>query len=236
MSQPQGSLKPNYTMINPSSGRLDTTKWADLLGRAVIQEVSRTCQARGECSMMLTGGRSAARLYSVMADLPAFIHLANVRFYFGDERCLSPDHPESNYGLALRTLFRHGVPPTCEVIPMEADHPNPGAAATTYEGLLPERLDVLLLSIGEDGHIASLFPRSPALFERNRRVVHVLAPKKPFKRLTVTPSVIIQAHKVFVMAIGRTKASLYKRAQLAPQDISDIPARLALNASWYFSD
>jgi 6-phosphogluconolactonase len=220
-------------MSKPWGTPLNSAKWTHEVAEVVMNAVTRAYKARGEFSVMITGGRSAECLYKTWAAMPDFAGLTNIRFFFGDERCLPPNHPESNYGLAMRTLFRHGIPKTCEVMRMSAELPDPEVAAATYEALLPERIDVLLLSMGEDGHIASLFPQSLSLFETRRRVVHVIAPKPPFGRLTVTPSVITQAHQVFVISIGKVKARVYRRAQLAPQDIAEIPARLVLNANWF---
>jgi len=207
--------------------------WSELLSDALLVAISEVTHSKSLCSVMLTGGRSAEGLYRAVAEAGVLRRFSGVKFFFGDERCVPPDHPDSNFGLAMRTLFRDGVPPSCEVIRMGAEHPDADAAAAAYEALLPGRIDVLLLSVGEDGHIASLFPGSSFLFESRRRVVHVMAPNPPLERLTVTPVVITQAHKVFVMALGERKASVYERAKLAPEDISELPARLVLNATWF---
>jgi 6-phosphogluconolactonase len=105
-----------------------------------------------------------------------------VRFYFGDERCVSPDHPESNYGMAMRTLFKQGVPKGCSVFRMEADGSDREAAALQYSEMLPDKIDLLLLGVGEDGHIASLFPGSEALQEVARCVMPIIGPKAPNER------------------------------------------------------
>jgi len=133
----------------------------------------------------------------------------------------------------MRTLFRYGVPSACKLTRMEVDQVDRDAAALEYERQLPKRLDILLLSVGEDGHIASLFPYDSALFEAHRRVLPAAVSKPPFERLTVTPCVITQARQVFVMAFGKDKAAVYERAKLAPSDISELPARLVLNATWF---
>ena len=107
---------------------------------------------------MLTGGGSAARLYKAWRDLPAFQQMIGVSFYFGDERCVPPDHEESNFGMVIQVLFPQGVPTGCSVFRMEADATNLETAAQRYADLLPDSIDVILLGVGEDGHIASLFP------------------------------------------------------------------------------
>lgn len=219
-------------MIDPSVLHLTPTTWHSSAANLIMTAVTQICQTRGACSVMLTGGRSAARLYEAWAGLPAFGQLRNVHFYFGDERCVPPDHMESNYGLAMRTLFRYGVPPACEVIRIAAELPHHKMAAEKYEAQLPDRLDVLLLSVGEDGHIASLFPHSAALLETHRRVVPISASKPPTERLTVTPRIFAQAARTFVMALGPAKAAVFRQALAEPQDIATLPARLVLNATW----
>jgi 6-phosphogluconolactonase len=194
--------------------------------------IEKVLLERGSCSVMLTGGRSAHYLYQVWGALPEFSRMRDVHFYFGDERCVSPDHPESNYGLAMRTLFQRGVPQDCSVIRIEAERTDCHAVASAYEQQLPNRVDVLLLSVGEDGHIASLFPQSDALFETSRRVVPVLAPKLPHARLTVTPLLIAQVEHIVVMALGAAKAAVFKQSQVELQDIADLPARLVSSATW----
>lgn len=220
-------------MIKPQVIYLDPATWPTTVATRIMGTITQTRQAQGKCSVMLTGGRSAAYLFQAWAALPDSDQLRNVHFYFGDERCVPPEHPESNYGLAMRTLFQRGVPQDCTVTRMPAERPNREAAAEAYAKELPNRPDVMLLSVGEDGHIASLFPHNPALLETHRRVVQVHAPKLPAERLTVTPLVIAQATQVFVMAIGSAKASVFRRAQTEPNEIFELPARLVLNATWF---
>lgn len=204
-----------------------------MLATSLMNTILKICIMRGSCSVMLTGGRSAEHLYLAWAGLPEFDTMRGVRFFFGDERCVPPNHPESNYGMVMRTLFSSGVPPTCEVVRMVAERVDRESAAIAYSEQLPERIDILLLSIGEDGHIASLFPRSPALFQTSKRVVPVWAPKWPQSRLTVTPPLIEKAMEVFVMALGTAKAKVYKLAKTEPHDIVTVPARLVLNGYWF---
>lgn len=221
------------TINKPQINCLDSAIWADATAASAMGVIAQTCQAHGSCSVMLTGGLSAERFYKAWSALPKFAQLCNVHFFFGDERCVPPDHPESNYGLAMRSLFQRGVPQNCTVTRMHAERPDRQAAADAYAKQLPSKLDLMLLSVGEDGHVASLFPHNPALLETRRRVVHVHAPKPPPERLTVTPLVITQAAQVFVMAIGSAKASVFRRAQTEPNNILALPARLALNATWF---
>ena len=186
-------------------------------------------------SIMLTGGRSAEKVYSSWASsVECMSYFASTNLYFGDERCLLPTNPQSNYSLVMRSLFPKGLPNDLSLHRMEADSLNLEDAADNYGRLLPMNIDLLLLSVGEDGHIASLFPHSPALHELQRSVVPVVGPKAPFSRLTITPRVIESARNIIVLAEGVEKRKVYEMALEAPEDIDSIPARLALNGIWVF--
>lgn len=215
---------------------LDAATWPTSVAILIRDAIQKTLLERGSCNVMLTGGRSAEKLYLAWAALPDFQNLRDVRFYVGDERCVPTEHPDRNYGLVMRTLFSRGLPKGCAIVRMEADHADRDAAAVDYEQQLPEKLDVLLLSMGEDGHIASLFPHSAALHETRRRVVSVTGPKSPFQRLTITPTVIQNAREVFVLALGEQKRAVYEEALRNSADIDAIPARLVLSRTWIFGD
>jgi 6-phosphogluconolactonase len=200
----------------------------------VIQTiVSDTLKRNNHCHVMLTGGRSAKYLYEAWS---ASVHnpsiFSGIHFYFGDERCVPPDHPESNYRLAIDALFPKGIPGKVQVHRMESDSADKDSAADRYATGLPDRMDLLLLSMGEDGHIASLFPHSAALKETNKRVLAILGPKPPYQRLTITPTVIRNARHVLVMALGQKKRAIYEEALRNPSDIDTLPARLVLDKTW----
>lgn len=206
--------------------------WTDMAADAIQACIASCLRGTSRCALMLTGGRSAMQVYAAWVQHLGFKNLAGVDFYFGDERCVPPDHPESNYGMAMRTLFAAGVPESCTVHRMEADSEDLEAAASGYAAALPERIDCLLLGVGEDGHIASLFPHSAALHENQRRVVAVTGPKSLRRRLTVTPPVIRLARSVFVLAAGESKAAVLAEAWRAPEAIDALPARMVLGANW----
>ena len=115
---------------------------------------------------------------------------------------------------------------------MQADIDSADNAANKYAELLPSSIDILLLGIGEDGHIASLFPHSPLLHEQKLLCVSVKGPKAPYKRLTVTPPVIKNAKSIFILAPGINKAKIMKEAQQNTSDIDNLPVLLAQNPIW----
>jgi 6-phosphogluconolactonase len=180
----------------------------------------------GRCSFALSGGKTTGPIYRMLAgmDLP----WTRVDFYFADERCVPPDHQDSNYLLAEQTLFRPlGVEPG-RVRRMEGEREDREAAARDYEALLPPVLDVVLLGMGEDGHTASLFPGSSALEERERRVLAVVGPKPPPWRLTLTLPVLQGARKVLFAVAGAGKQEAVRRV-LAGEDL---PSARVTNAVW----
>jgi len=176
--------------------------------------LTRAIGERGRCAIALAGGSSPRPVYAALATPPLWgaIDWLRVHVYFGDERAVPPDDPESNYRMARETLLSRVPVPHTQVHRMEAEREDRDAAADDYDRILPAALDVLLLGMGPDGHTASLFPGSPALLERTRRVVPVLGPKPPLRRLTITPPVIESAREIAVIATGVDKASMITRA------------------------
>ena len=98
--------------------------------------------------------------------------------------------------------------------------------------MLPESLDILLLSVGLDGHIASLFPQSSALNEKTKSVVSVVCPKPPPERLTVTPRVVQSARTTFLFAQGKEKGRILAKALVQPDDTVSLPVRLVIDSTW----
>jgi len=202
-----------------------------LSARYVQSLVSNKSDLNDRCSVILTGGRSAGRLMRAWAELPEFEQMHNIDFFFGDERCVPPEHEESNFGLAMRTLFRFGIPKGCYVHRIEAESSDKDLAAKRYSELLPDCIDLLLLGVGEDGHIASLFPGSAALHE-TRKVVAVTGPKPPAERITITPVVIGQSESIVVLASGEGKRAPLRDVLRSSPSVEQCPARLVQHATW----
>lgn len=205
--------------------------WAAHAASEIAAAVTVAIRERGSCSLGLTGGATAARLYAywrATRDLP----WDRMHFYFGDERCVPPDHPGSNYGMALAKLGGGDGICGLTMTRMNADRPDLDKAAREYEGDLPAQLDVLLLGMGTDGHIASLFPHHPSLMEIRRTVVSVTTDTEFKDRLTVTPSVIAAARSIFLLATGTEKGKVLAAALQSPADVHALPVRLAIKGTW----
>ena len=220
--------------MHPRIKQFQEAEWSLRAAEEIQMAIEAVLSRQITCNVMLTGGRSAKKLYSAWADFSAFQRLREVRFYFGDERCVPPEHSESNYNLVMTTLFRRGVPENCSLSRIQAEDSDREAAAYRYEKELPDNIDVLLLGVGEDGHIASLFREENALREKRRKVVPVFCPKEPRERISITPPVIAGAHSVFVLATGIEKAKILMQALQNPTDVKSLPARLVLHATWLF--
>jgi 6-phosphogluconolactonase len=203
---------------------------------ARIEALSRDAIARrGRFSWALSGGNTPRRLYARLAREPLLsrIDWTRVHFFWGDERCVPPEHEDSNYRSAREALFEVIRPGADRVHRMRGED-DPAAAAAAYQALLqsffgrgpadpPPSFDLILLGMGEDGHTASLFPGTPALEETLRWVVPNRAPNGS-TRLTLTlPILNAGAHVLFLVA-GE------KKAKRAKQVLEDPSARLPAQA------
>ena len=211
--------------------RVTESRVPELASNILSSAIEESLRERGRVTLALAGGTTPRATYERLAQVPG-IPWSDVHVYFGDERAVPPDHPDSNYRLAREALLdRVAIPPE-NVHRMRAEDPDKSGAAAAYEQELPEALDVLILGVGEDGHTASLFPGSPALREQERRVLPVTGPKPPFERLTLTPRVMEAARSTLVLAVGAGKADAVFRALEGPLDVDRCPAQLVRNAIW----
>lgn len=203
----------------------------ELAATEISRALALAVKTRGRASFCLSGGTTPRATYEALAgqkDLP----WAAISIYFGDERCVPPDHADSNYRMASEALFtRISLPPE-NIHRMRGEETDRDAAARAYDLDLPAALDVVVLGIGEDGHTASLFPGSAALNERERRVLPVIGPKPPPERLTLTPPALLAADFVLVLAAGAGKAAAVQRSLEGTLDIAACPAQLARDAVW----
>jgi 6-phosphogluconolactonase len=202
-----------------------TAEWLEL-------EMTRAITARGACALCLAGGRTPEPIYTELASASS-LDWTRVDVFFGDERAVPPDHPDSNYLMVYRVLLSRVPVPAHQVHRMEAERSDRETAAREYERSLPPRLDILVLGMGPDGHTASLFPGSAALDERRRLVVPVIGAKPPPQRLTITPPVIEAARRVAVIATGEDKAVMVARALDGPLGPKEVPVQLARRGTWF---
>jgi 6-phosphogluconolactonase len=195
----------------------DQAALARATAERVVSLAAEAITARGQFSVGLSGGSTPRGLFSLLAtdEFAARMEWAQVHVFWGDERCVPPDHPDSNYRMAREALLDH-VPLTEENICRMRGEIEPEQAAAEYEQVLRvffaredpplPRFDLLLQGMGDDGHTASLFPGTRALYEQTRWVLENYVPELAMWRITLTPVAINAASNVIFLVAGRSKA------------------------------
>jgi 6-phosphogluconolactonase len=179
---------------------------------------------KGARTLVLAGGTTPKRCYELLAGMD--VKWGEVTVLFGDERCVPPDHPDSNYRMVRETLLSRVAPASVHRIAGEL---GPTAAARAYSlvvGFLVP-LDVVLLGVGEDGHTASLFPGHPALNADGWTVSVRNAPKPPPLRVSLTLAALRGARRVIILATGAGKADAVARAKQ-----HEVPSGMIAGARW----
>lgn len=205
----------------------DPEAMAAAAAELVVAEAQAAVAARGLFSLVLAGGGTPLPLYRRLAGPPwaAAIPWQQTHIFQGDERCLPPEHPESNYGRAAATLLSRVPLPAANIHRMAGELP-PSQGAADYRRQLAafnRDFDLLLLGMGNDGHIASLFPGSPLLAERDQLVAAETRPagSPPVPRLTLTLPAINRAAMVIIMVSGPEKARIVEEIHQDPQAAAD---------------
>jgi len=186
-------------------------------------------------AIALSGGSTPRLLFELLAspDFRTRIEWTKVQVFFGDERCVPPDHPESNYRMARETLLSRVPIPGDNVYRMRGEV-EPEEAAKEYGLMLQEKfgdggLDLILLGMGEDGHTASLFPGTQAVNEKKHRVVANYAEHSTTGkswRITMTAPFINRSEQVIVLVAGAAKAERLKQVLEGPIEPEKHPIQL----------
>jgi 6-phosphogluconolactonase len=209
---------------------------ADVAGAAAERFVAASAAAvaaRGRFTVALSGGSTPKALYARLAA-PACasrIDWARVHVFWGDERCVPPDHASSNFRMAREALLDH-VPVPKEQVHRLRGEDDPHAAAAAYEAELraafPDgvaRLDLALLGMGDNGHTASLFPGLSAVREADRWVVAERVDEVGMWRLTLTPPALNGAAAVVFLVAGPDKAAMLARVLEGPRNVDLLPVQ-----------
>jgi len=217
---------------------------------ASAEEVAReaadafvTCVAgvladRATARVALAGGSTPKAMYRLLAS-PAYrerVEWRRLEIYFGDERCVPPEHADSNYRMAREALLDH-VPLGADRVHRVAGERPPEEAAAQYQQKLvrlgdPPRLDLVLLGMGPDGHTASLFPGTPVLTETRALAAAVYVEKFQSWRVTMTAPVLSAAAHVIITAVGAEKADALLLALTKPAGTVPIQLVHAVDQRW----
>ncbi|MEO7933971.1 MAG: 6-phosphogluconolactonase [Chthoniobacterales bacterium] len=198
--------RTHFQQFPSMSDILHTTKFVDAATQHILNHAARAIVERGRFFLALSGGSTPKAIYQKLADIAP--DTSRWVITFGDERCVPPDHAQSNFKMAHEAwLYRADA--TVLRIKAELD---PAAAAQDYEAQLdafPDfRHDLILLGMGDDGHTASLFPGSEGLQETQRRVIANFVPSLGVWRITLTFPFINAARSIVFLVNGKSKQSL----------------------------
>jgi len=189
--------------------------------------------SHGQFVVALSGGSTPRDTYRRLGTdaLVSGVMWSRVQVLWGDERCVPPDHAESNYRMARETLLEHVPVPAANVHRIHGED-DPDTAAEVYEATMRAllrtpgaRIDLVLLGLGDDGHTASLFPGSAAVQEQTRWVMAAHAPATSMWRVTLTPAVINAAAEVLFLVSGGGKAGILRRVLEGPRRLQELPAQ-----------
>ena len=224
----------------------------DTLSSLAAEQIVTTAQAaitdHANFYIALAGGRTPQRLYEMLAQA-AFadrIDWRRTHVFFSDERCVPPDHDDSNYKPAAKTLLSRVPIPTGQIYRMRGELADAHQAAREYAELLRERLpstpqgvpvlDLILLGLGQDGHIASLFPGTPILQERAKFTAAVHEEKLDSRRISLTLPVIEAARHVLMLVAGEAKADIVRDMLDTPNGSARFPIHMikpSAEIEWY---
>jgi len=200
--------------------------WAAALRFASLAE--QAVGERGRFAVALSGGSTPKALFAVLAEKPFADALPwqATYFFWGDERCVPPDHPDSNYRMAYETLLSKIGVPRENILRIPAEDENHNRAAANYSETIRQffhppatargtdselpRFDLVFLGMGADGHTASLFPGTAALHVEDRIAVANYVEKFQAYRITLTAAAINQAENVIFLVAGADKAATLK--------------------------
>jgi 6-phosphogluconolactonase len=203
----------------------------------VIRAATDAVAQRGRFTIALSGGSTPRNLYTLIAaNASASLPWDQMFFFWGDERHVPPDDPESNYRMANETLLSKVPIPPGNVFRIPSENPDASAAAEAYEQTLRKffalapgefpRFDLILLGIGPDGHTASLFPETEALQEKSRLVVANWVEKMKTSRITLTLPVLNAARCVAFLVSGIDKAAVLHEVLEGDAPGEKYPSRL----------
>jgi len=207
--------------------------------RLFASHVEQAAATRGIARIAISGGSTPKGMFDILADptkpFAETIPWDKLQIYWVDERCVPPDHADSNYRMTKEALLSKVGIPEANVFRMEGEL-DPEEAASRYESLLRNTMklegaespafDLVLLGLGDDGHTASLFPHTEGLNELGRLVIANHVPQKDTWRISLTWPVINQAAEVAFEIVGAGKADVLAEVLTGPRDPERLPSQL----------
>lgn len=192
-------------------------------------------RATGRFTVALSGGSTPRALLALLADEPfaSALPWPAIYFFWGDERCVPPDHPDSNYRMAYETLLAKVPVPPANIFRIPAEDADHERAAANYATSIQQffapaapRFDLVFLGMGADGHTASLFPGTAALQINDRLAVANHVEKLSAWRITLTAAAINQAHNIAFLVTGADKAATLRDVLMGAHQPELYPSQL----------
>ncbi len=213
----------------------------------IRQQAEAAIAGRKAFHLALSGGSTPKALHKVLADSPFREQLdwSRIHIWFGDERSVPHDHPDSNYLMAKQTLLEHVDIPAANIHPMAPLPDRMPQAAEDYQQTLARQLeihhgfpvfDLVLLGLGPDGHTASLFPGTTALTETSAWVTPVYVDKLSSWRLTLTYPVLENARQLVFLVSGKDKAPVINQLFSASTDLPAARLQYRDNTRWLLDE
>ena len=212
----------------------DASALADAAAAHFAAAAAAALSRQARWAVALSGGATPRAAYQRLAapELARQVDWSRVHFFWGDERCVPPDHADSDYGMAREALLDHIPVPATNIHRMRGEL-DPAHAADDYQAELQRffgpalpRFDLVWLGLGEDGHTASLFPGTAALHETQRWVVANWVERLKTWRLTLTPAVLNHAAQVTFLVSGSPKTQFLQAVMQGPYQPDVHPAQL----------
>lgn len=196
----------------------DAAALSEALASRAAEDLGQACRERGEASLVVSGGRSPAEFFEKLSSRP--LPWEQIWVTLADERWVDPAEPDSNQSFVCRTLLRNAAS-RARFVPLKNGAPTPLAGEATSEvrlSMVPRPFDLVVLGMGEDGHTASLFPRSPQLgaaLERggSRLCIAVDPVTAPHPRLSLTLGALLSSRRIVLQISGKKKWDVYQLAR-----------------------
>lgn len=207
----------------------DSTQAVTAMSEFVVETIQQSARDIGLCRIALAGGGTPSALYQRLAS-PAMAHRIDwnaLHLFWGDERCVPREDPNSNFGMVKTVLLDHAGIPHQNIHPIDGTQ-DPEVAAERYaDEIADEPFDMILLGLGQDGHTASLFPNTPNLSNERRAVIATTSPLPPRHRVSLSLKTINAARQVAFLVLGSGKSEILAQV-LAERDLNEpnLPASM----------
>jgi len=206
--------------------------WASFMAEYIINKILMHEGISGKFKILTCGGRAAKIFFEELMMHKNFNKISNLEIYMTDERYVGELDPANNYFSVFQNLIPSNGIAGVKLFRIKTDNLTIEESADLYNETLPDEIDLLLLSVGSDGHVASLFPLSCELLEVRRKVVFTQNVYNGFKRVTITKKVIESAIDTIVFCIDKHEFNILENVLNTTNGFIDYPAKILKEKTW----